>query len=106
MATAQTSTRTASRANGKDHKAVAERAVKQDLRDAKEAATNFASAVKSSATHFGEHVSQRVNERVSQTKNQVKAAKYVAEGKIRERPLAAIGIAAGAGLLIGILARR
>lgn len=106
MATAQTSTRASSRANGKDHNAVAERAVKQDLRDAKEAATNFASAVKASATHFGEHISQRVNDRVSQTANQVKGAKYVAEGKVRERPLAAIGIAAGVGLLIGILARR
>ena len=106
MATAQTATRTSTRANGKDHKAVAARAVKQDLSEAKEAAGNFASAVKSSATHFGEHVQQRVTEQAARTVQKVHGARTKAEDKVRERPLAAIGLAAVAGVLIGVLTRR
>jgi ElaB/YqjD/DUF883 family membrane-anchored ribosome-binding protein len=106
MATAQSATRTTTRGNGKDHKAVAARAVKKDLHEAQEAAGNFVSAVKSSATHFGEHVRQRVTEGAAQTVQKVHGAKATAEDKVRERPFAAIGFAAAAGILLGFLTRR
>jgi ElaB/YqjD/DUF883 family membrane-anchored ribosome-binding protein len=106
MATAQSATRTSTRANGKDHKAVTAGAVKQDLRDAKDAAGDFASAVKSSATHFGQHVRQRVTAQGARAVQKAHSARTKAEDRVRERPLAAIGFAAAAGILLGILTRR
>ena len=106
MATAQSATRTPARTNGKDHKSVAARAVKQDLRDAKDAAGDFASAVKSSATHFGEHLQQRATNQAARAVQKFHGARTKAENNVRDRPLAAIGFAAAAGILLGLLTRR
>jgi len=106
MATAQSGIRSAGLGNGKDQKTVAARAVKQDLHEAQEAASNFVSAVKSSASNFGEHVQQRVAEQAAIAVQKVRGAKAKAEDKVRERPLAAIGLAAGVGILVGLLTRR
>jgi len=106
MATAQTATRTSTRANGKDHKSLAAGAVQQDLRDAKAAAGDFASAVKSSATHFGEHVQQRATNQAARAVQKLHGARKKAQDRVRDRPLAAIGLAAAAGILLGILTRR
>lgn len=106
MATAQTASRSSARANGKDSKAVAARAAKKDLHDAQEAASNLVAAVKSSASNFGEHLNERVKTGVAVTVSKAHNAREKAEDKVRERPLAAIGIAAGIGLLLGVITRR
>ncbi len=106
MATAQSGTRTAGRGNGKDQKSAAARAVKRDLHEAQEAAGNFVSALKSSASNFGEHVQHRLTQQAAITVQKVHGAKARAEDKVRERPLAAIGLAAGVGILLGLLTRR
>ncbi len=101
-----TSTHPSSRANGKDSKAVAARAAKkeakQELRTAQDAAGSFVSAVRSSAAHFGQHLGYKV----AGAANKVQNVRHKAEDRVRERPLAALGIAAGLGLLLGILTRR
>lgn len=110
MATAQTTPRSKSRANGNDTKAVAARAsrneARQDLQNAQEAAGNFVSAVRASATHFGQHLRQKVTHTAASAANEAQTVRYKAEDRVRERPLAAIGVAAGIGLLLGILTRR
>ena len=106
MATAQSASRTSARGNGKDDKAFVASAVKQDLRDAKHAAGDFASAVKSSATHFGEDVQRRVTNQAARTVQKFHGVRTHAADRVRERPMAAIGFAAAAGILLGILTRR
>jgi ElaB/YqjD/DUF883 family membrane-anchored ribosome-binding protein len=106
MATAQSAPSTSVRGNGKDQKAFVATAVKQDLRDAKHAAGDFASAVKSSATHFGDDLQQRVTKQAARAVQKFHGARTNAQDRVRERPLAAIGFAAAAGILLGILTRR
>lgn len=114
MATPQTSTRKSrARGNGHDKKAAAAAAAKHDLYAAQEAAETFVSAVKSSANHFTEHLGRAVGEKVvkAQTSAETVAdkavdARHKLEDTIRERPLMSVGAAAGAGILLALLARR
>lgn len=106
MVSAQSGTNISKWANGKDHKFATESAVKQDLRDAEEAAAKFSLAVRSSATHFGEHVQQRMAAQAARAAQKVHGARTKAEDRVRKRPLSSIGIALAAGVLIGILTRR
>ncbi|WP_291203041.1 hypothetical protein [Hyphomonas sp.] len=106
MASAQSATSTSKWANGKDHKSAAEGAVEQDFRDARETAARFSLAVRSSATHFGEHVQRRMAAQAARAAQKVHRARTKAQDRVRKRPLSAIGIAAAAGILVGILTRR
>ncbi len=118
MATPQTSTRKSrGRGNGHDKKAAAAAAAKHDLYAAQEAAETFVSAVKSSANHFTEHLGRAVGDKVVKAQHGAEnVAETVAdkaanarnkiEDTIRERPLMSVGAAAGAGVLLALLARR
>lgn len=113
MATAQASTRRTRNGNGHDKKAVAANAVRNDLKEAKDAAETFVSAVKSSATHLGEHLSKAVDTKVSKAQQNAGAladkandARTKLEDKVREHPMMSLGIAAGAGLLLAVMTRR
>jgi len=98
MATAQTATRTSTRANGKDHKSLAAGAVQQDLRDAKAAAGDFASAVKSSATHFGEHVQQRATNQAARAVQKLHGARKKAQDRVRDRQFSCFEFRSAYGL--------
>lgn len=111
MATPRTSTRR--RGNGHDRKSVAARAARDDLHTAQEAAETFVSAVRSSASHFGEHIGRAVEEKVNRAQSSAGAvaskannARHTLEDRVRENPMTAIGIAAGAGVVIALLSRR
>lgn len=114
MATPQTSTRKSrGRSNGHDKKTAAAEAAKQDLHAAQEAAETFVSAVKSSANHFTEHLGRTVGERVEKAQDSAETVadkavdvRHRFEDTIRERPLMSVGAAAGAGVLLAMLARR
>jgi len=113
MATAQTVTRKSSRGNGQDKKVIAARAAKEELQAAQDAAETFVSALKSSAGHFTEHLGRAAEEKASLAQDSAKAMAEEAqnvrmklEDKVRERPLTALGIAAGAGVLLALLSRR
>jgi len=115
MATPQTSSRRSrSRGNGHDKKAVAAAAAaRNDLHAAQEAAETFVSAVKSSANHFTEHLGRAVGEKVVKAQHSAESvaekavdARHRLEDTIRERPLMAVGAAAGAGILLALLSRR
>lgn len=117
MVATQTTSRKSSRGNGHDKKAVAARAAKDDLHTAQEAATTFVSALKSSANHFSDHLTRAAEEKVVKAQDAAKAATEAAvdgaqsvrtriEDKVREKPLAALGVAAGAGVLLALLTRR
>lgn len=113
MATAQTGTRKSSRGNGQDKKVIAARAAREELQAAQDAAETFVSALKSSAGHFTEHLGRAAEEKAAKAQDGVKAVaeeaqnvRSMLEDKVRERPLAALGIAAGTGVLIALLSRR
>lgn len=114
MATHQTSTRKSrGRGNGHDKKSAAAAAAKQDMHAAQEAAETFVSAVQSSANHFTEHLSRAVGEKVAQAQDGAETvvdrandARHKLEDTIRERPFMSVGAAAGAGVLLALLARR
>lgn len=114
MATPQTSTRKSrGRINGHDKKAAAAAAARNDLHEAQAAAETFVSAVKSSANHFTEHLGRAVGEKVTKAQHGAESvadkaadAKHRLEDTIRERPLMSVGVAAGTGVLLALLARR
>lgn len=119
MATPQTSNRKSrGRINGHDKKAVAAAAAaRKDLHEAQEAAETFVSAVKSSANHFTEHLGRAVGEKVHKAQNGAESvadrvadrateARDQLEDTIRNRPLMSVGVAAGAGVLLALMARR
>ncbi|PKP81560.1 MAG: hypothetical protein CVT79_09145 [Alphaproteobacteria bacterium HGW-Alphaproteobacteria-18] len=114
MATPQTSTRKSrARINGHDKKTAAAEAARNDLHTAQEAAETFVSAVKSSANHFTEHLGRAVGEKVVKAQHGAETvadkaaeARHRLEDTIRERPLMSVGAAAGAGVLLALLARR
>lgn len=117
MATPQTSTRKSRRGNGHDKKTAAAQAAREELQAAQEAAETFVSAVTSSANHFTEHLGRSMGEKVhkaqstAQSRAEVLAekandARLSFEDRVRERPLASIGVAAGAGVLLALLTRR
>ncbi|MFN7055987.1 glycine zipper domain-containing protein [Hyphomonas sp.] len=117
MVATQTTSRKSGRGNGHDKKAVAARAAKDELQTAQDAATTFVSALKSSAGHFGDHLTRAAEEKANKAQEAAKAAADVAveraqsvrtriEDKVREKPLTAIGVAAGAGVLLALITRR
>jgi len=106
MATPHTTARKSGRGNGQDQKAIAARAAKEELHAAQEAAETFVSAVKSSASHFGEHIGRAAQEKVSLAADEAQNARSKLEDRVREHPLMAVGIAAGAGVLLALMTRR
>lgn len=112
MATPQTSARRSTRGNGHDRKSAAARAAKEDLQTAQEAAETFVSAVRSSASHLGEHLGRAVEEKVSRVQSgaetvadKASKARHSLEDRIRDNPMTAIGVAAGAGVIVALLSR-
>lgn len=106
MATPQTATRKSNRGNGHDKKAVAARAAKEELETAQEAAETFVSALKSSAGHFGEHLGRAAEEKAVKAQEGALEAREKFEDRVRAHPFAALGIAAGTGVLLALIARR
>lgn len=113
MATAQSATRKSRRGNGHDQKAIAARAAKEELQTAQDAAETFVSALRSSASHFTEHLGRAAEEKAVKAQSGAKAMAGEAqnvfdkfEDKVRERPMAALGVAVGAGVLLALLSRR
>lgn len=113
MATPQTSARRSARGNGHDRKTSAARAARDDLHTAQEAAETFVSAVRSSAGHLTEHLGRTVEEKVNRVQSgaevvadKAKEARHSLEARVRENPMTAVGIAAGAGVLLAMLSRR
>ncbi len=106
MATARTTVGKLSRGNGKDQKAIAARAAKHELHTAQDAAETFISSVISSANHFGEQIARTVSDTVSDVKRNAKGVQHKVQDGVRYRPLLALGVAAGAGLLLALMTRR
>ncbi|WP_300011635.1 DUF883 domain-containing protein [uncultured Roseobacter sp.] len=79
----------------------------QDKKDeAKERAANTAAALKSSAAQKVDAAHAKAVETGGRVRTDAEAAYYKAEETVRQQPAMAVGIAAGIGFLVGMMATR
>jgi ElaB/YqjD/DUF883 family membrane-anchored ribosome-binding protein len=78
----------------------------KELRDVMEAAEDLVKATAAEGSERVKEIRGRTQAALEKARNGLQEASGQLEQKIREQPLAAVGIAAAAGLVIGILIAR